>query len=166
MACKAAHTGSPVTLEFGAYRIWKAFHVWVRDWRTGFIRRQQAWHKAHNMALMHTFQPSVLSFLSGTAPVRTLTFSQITTHFDRVYNLADFVRIQQQQRTEVAQVLLCTHFVHCAMLERRRAPAMQAFVSVRQVSFAPNSRAVALCCANCPPVCAAHSGRLRPRHCG
>ena len=62
---------------------------------------------AATFAFIPRFQPVTLTLLSHVADIRQATCSRITTDFDRVYVLADFVAAQHKQRTEVMRVRPC-----------------------------------------------------------
>jgi hypothetical protein len=57
-----------------------------------------------NFAYMERFQPTMLQMLSVAADIRQTRFSKITTDFDRVYLLSDFVCAQQKQLSEIVRV--------------------------------------------------------------
>jgi calcineurin-like phosphoesterase family protein len=89
--------------------------LWVRAVKAANMCRCQHWHRAHNLALMDTFQAVVLAFLEITSDVRLLKFSNITNQFDRLYVLADFTQQQHSQRTDVVLVC-CLAMLHQAFL--------------------------------------------------
>lgn len=59
-----------------------------------------------NFAFMQRFQPTMMLVQSAAADTQQTSFCKITTDFDRVYMLSDFVAAQQTQLTEVVRVWL------------------------------------------------------------
>ena len=75
-------------------------------------RRGAALARAHP-ALAPAFSSAFLNVLRALAPVRGAEFSRITTHYDRVYALADFAQEQAAQRsgTVAVRALACKRLV-------------------------------------------------------